>query len=531
MKNVSLFIARRYNTYTLLISMVLILIASMLVGTFIYSGNLSLKIIRDLIFPNKILTGNQQILVIGLMLAYLIVQTTAIYLLFNKLLKSIPKHSKLGIAVLIAAASLGTAGFLIFQKLNQAVWVNGLTLILISTGLLSILFGLLHFIFSKRKITGVNIITSIAVFAITIATCALFVILSVFSGLEKMNIQFFSNVNPDLKISPAKGKLLKEPDQIISRLAQNPQIISYSKVIEEKVSVEFEDKQDIAYIKGIDENYKNVVKIDTTVVHGSFLSFQNPYEIIASDGVARRLQMYIDHQMASRLRMPKPGTGLISSEEEAFNTAVANPVGIFIINDQYDKFIYSPISLTQVLLELPPDAAYSIEIKLEPGLSLNTVKSSLQKELGKDVVVQTRQDLDSTFLKVMNVENLIIYLIFTLVIIIATFNLAGAIIIIILDKKVQIKTMWSFGMRLSQIKKIFFQTGLLITVFSILFGLTLGTMLGILQNKFHLVMANSFVPFPFEFISSNYLIVILTVFCIGGFVSWMVSRKLPIKHK
>src|SRR5690606_578533 len=255
MKNVSLFIARRYNTYTVLISMALILIASMLVGTFIYSGNLSLKIIRDLIFPNKILTGNQQILVIGLMLAYLIVQTTAIYLLFNKLLKSIPKHSKLGIAILIAATSLGTAGFLIFQKLNQAVWVNGLTLILISTGLLSILFGLLHFIFSKRKITGVNIITSIAVFAITIATCALFVILSVFSGLEKMNIQFFSNVNPDLKISPVKGKLLTDIDQITSKLDQNPQIISYAKVIEEKVSVEFEDKQDIAYIKGIDENY------------------------------------------------------------------------------------------------------------------------------------------------------------------------------------------------------------------------------------------------------------------------------------
>lgn len=508
--------------------MILILITSLLVGTFIYIGNSSLQIIRDLLYPKMMLNTNQQITVAGIMLAYTIIQTSAIYFLFNKLLKSVTKKSKLGIAFLIALLSIGTAGFLIYSGLNQSVLMSGIVLILISTGILSILFGLLTFIFSKRKITGVNVITSIAVFAITIATCALFIILSVFSGLEKMNIQFFSNVNPDLKISASKGKILNDLDQITTKLDQNNQIQAYSKVIEEKISIEFEDKQDIAYIKGIDENYKNVVRIDTTIVHGAFLDFNNPYEIIASDGVARRLQMYIDHQRASRLRMPKPGIGLISSEEEAFNTAVANPVGIFIINEQYDKYIYSPIGLTQLLLQLPENSAYSIEIKLKPGISQNSVKAILQKELGNRVSVETRQDLDSTFLKVMNVENLIIYLIFTLVIVIASFNLAGAIIIIILDKKLQIKTMWSFGMQLTHIKRIFFQTGLLITIFSILFGLTLGTLLGMMQNSFHLVMANAFVPFPFEFTAFNYIAVILTVLFIGGFVSWMVSRKLPV---
>ncbi len=508
--------------------MILILITSLLVGTFIYIGNSSLQIIQDLLYPKMMPDTNQQMMVVGIMLAYIIIQTTAIYLLFNKLLKSVTKKSKLGIAVLIAFISMGTAGLLIYSGLNQSVLMSGIVLILISTGMLSILFGLLTFIFSKRKITGVNVITSIAVFAITIATCALFIILSVFSGLEKMNIQFFSNVNPDLKISASKGKILNELDQITAKLDQNNQIQAYSKVIEEKISIEFEDKQDIAYIKGIDEKYKNVVKIDTTIVHGAFLDFKNPYEIIASDGVARRLQMYIDHQRASRLRMPKPGTGLISSEEEAFNTAVANPVGIFIINEQYDKYIYSPIDLTRILLQLPQNSAYSIEIKLKPGISQNNVKAALQKELGNSVNVQTRQDLDSTFLKVMNVENLIIYLIFTLVIVIASFNLAGAIIIIILDKKLQIKTMWSFGMQLTHIKRIFFQTGLLITIFSILFGLTLGTILGMMQNSLHLVMANAFVPFPFEFTALNYIVVTFTVLFIGGFVSWMVSRRLPI---
>lgn len=528
MKNVSLYIARRYNTHTLLISMILIIITSFLVGIFIYIGNSSLLIVRDLIFPKRFLNFWEQVLVYTITVLYIFAQTYIIYLIFNKLLNKISKKKKLAIAFLIAIISLSGAGLLIFFKLDHFILLNILSLILISTGLLSLVLGLLSFLLGKRKITGVNIITSIAVFAITIATCALFVILSVFSGLEKMNIQFFTNANPDLKISAAKGKLIPEIDKVTDKLKNNEQVVSYTKVIEEKVSIEFGDKQDIAYLKGIDSNYNKVVRIDTTIVHGSYLRFNSPYEIIASDGVARRLQMYVDQQNSARLLMPKPGTGLISSEQEAFNSAVANPVGVTFINEQYDKYIFSPIELAQILLQLPENAAYSIEIKLKPNLSLDNTKKSLQKDLGDSVVVKTRQDLDATFLKVMNVENLIIYLIFTLVIIIASFNLAGAIIIIIIDKKIQIKTMWGFGMPRFQIKRIFFQTGLLITFFSVLFGLILGVIIGFLQIKFSLVMANSFVPFPFEFTFLNFIVVVLTVFLIGSGVSYLVSRKLPI---
>ncbi len=507
--------------------MILIVITSFLVGTFIYIGNSSLLIVRDLLFPNRILSFWEQVLVYAITILYLFAQTYIIYLIFNKLLNKLSKKIKLAIAFVIAFVSLSGAAVLISLSLNHSILLNALSLVLISTGLLSLTFGLLSFLLGKRKITGVNIITSIAVFAITIATCSLFIILSVFSGLEKMNIQFFTNVNPDLKISAAKGKLIPDIDNITHKLNNHNQIVSYAKVIEEKVSIEFGDKQDIAYLKGIDSNYDKVVRIDTTLVAGNYFSFSSPYELISSDGVARRLQMYVDQQNSARLRMPKPGTGLISSEHEAFNSAVASPVGVASINEQYDKYIFSPIGLAQILLQLPENAAYSIEVKLKPNVSLQNMKNILQKDLGDSIIVQTRQDLDATFLKVMNVENLIIYLIFTLVIIIASFNLAGAIIIIIIDKKVQIKTMWGFGMPRFQIKRIFFQTGLLITFFSILFGLILGVIIGFLQIKFSLVMANAFVPFPFEFTFLNFLAVILTVLFIGGGVSYLVSRKLP----
>ena len=527
MKNVSFYIARRYNAHTLLINMILIIISAFLVGTFIYIGNVSSEIFRTVLYGKQILTGIDQFVLNVLTTLYIIVQTSVIYIIFNKLLKRFSHRSKLLIAFILALLSLSGAGMIMFGSESKSVGLDILSLVLISTGLLSLIFSLLSSVFAKRKVTGVNIITSIAVFAITIATCALLIILSVFSGLEKMNIQFFSNVNPDLKISPAIGKTIPDLNQVIQKLESDPQIIAYSKVIEEKVSIEFDNKQDIAYIKGVDEHYTRVVRIDTTLVAGNYFDFETPYQILTSDGVARRLQMYVDSRYGARLMMPKPGTGLISSEEEAFNSVVANSVGVVFINEQYDKYIFSPIGLTQILLQLPENSAYSLELKTKPGTSLNSIKKSLQNSLGNSVVVQTRQDLDATFLKVMNIENLIIYLIFTLVIIIASFNLAGAIIIIIIDKKRQIKSMWSFGMNREQIKQIFFQTGLLITVFSILFGLILGGIIGVLQKKFSLVMANPFVAFPFEFTLRNFIIVILTVLLIGGGVSYLVSRKLP----
>lgn len=527
MRNVALYIAQRYNAHTLLISMLLIILCSFLVGTFVYIGENFFLHLRDILYQNRALGTKQSIVLFGSTIGYILVQIGLVWLIFNKLLDKLKKRKKLQIAFGISFLCLIGGLISIYLNFSVNIYASLIPSFLISISLLSFTYAILTIFFAKRKITGVNIITSIAVFAITIATSALFIILSVFSGLEKMNIQFFSNVNPDLKVIAAKGKTIPEIDKITAKLDSNGNISAYSKVIEEKVSIDFQDKQDIAYIKGIDEKYNQVVRIDTTLLAGNYFTFETDYQILASDGVARRLQMYIDQQNTAQLMMPKPGTGLISSEEEAFNRAYASPNGVLFINEQYDKYIFSPIGLTQDLLKLDKNQAYAIEIKLKNNQNLATAKKALQADLGNSVIVQTRQDLDATFLKVMNVENLIIYLIFTLVIIIASFNLAGAIIIIIIDKREQIKTMWSFGLPKNKIKQIFFNTGLLITLFSIFFGLLLGTTIGILQNKYSLVMANPFVAFPFEFTVGNFLVVIATVLLIGGGVSYIVSRKLP----
>lgn len=384
-----------------------------------------------------------------------------------------------------------------------------------------------RYIFSSANTNAVNIITSIAVAAIMVATAALFVILSVFSGLEQMNLKFYSNVNPEIKISPAKGKVLPEIENLEQQLKQNQLVKSYAKVIEEKIYIDYNGMQDIAYLKAIDSTFTKVTRIDTVIYGGDFINFEYDDNFIVSNGIAQRLQLYIDPINPATLMMPKAGTGLIKQESDAFTKTEAYSTGVFILNDQYDKYIFSTLGLAQNLLNLDSTAAYAIEIKTSTTKKdFKAIKDKLQKELGNEYKVQTRQDLDSAFLKVMNIENIIIYLIFTLVIIIACFNLAGTIIIIILDKTKEIRTMYSFGLSRLQIRRIFAYTGLIITTIAMVTGLLFASVIGLIQINFGLIMASATVPFPFNFSFYNYSVVIATVLGVGGFVSWLMSKQV-----
>ena len=383
-----------------------------------------------------------------------------------------------------------------------------------------------RYIFSKTNTNAVNIITFIAVGAILVATSALFIILSVFSGLEKMNLKYYSNVNPEIKISPAKGKVLDNTTFIVDVLKQQKDVKAFSKVIEEKVYIDYRGKQDIAYLKGVDENFTKVTRLDTVIYGGQYLDFNRDDSFIVSNGIAERLQLYIDPITPADLMMPKSGTGLIMQESDAFTQKDAYSVGVFMLNDQYDKYIFTTLNLAQELLQLKENQSYSVEVKTTGKKSLNDVKNELKKALGNQYKIETRQDLDSAFLKVMNMENLISYLIFTLVIIIACFNLAGTIIVIILDKTKEIQTMKSFGLTRQNIRNIFFFTGLIITSIAMFTGLLIASVIGLLQMNFGLVMASETIPFPFLFSIENFITVILTVLGLGAFVSWLMSRQV-----
>jgi lipoprotein-releasing system permease protein len=224
--------------------------------------------------------------------------------------------------------------------------------------------------------------------------------------------------------------------------------------------------------------------------------------------------------------MPKPGTGIISKEEDIFNKRDIFVSGVFPGNDQLDNTVISPIELTRELLELPKNSAYQIVIKLKNADEAQAVKSALQQKLGSKYVLTTKSEENAAFWKMINTEKLFIYLIFALVIFITTFNLAGAIIILQLDKKEQAKSLISLGLNQRSLRNIYFYTGILIVAFGILSGLLLGTVLSYVQIEtgFFKAGAGTDLAFPVRILPVNYFIVAGTAAVFGVAVSWFFSK-------
>ena len=360
-----------------------------------------------------------------------------------------------------------------------------------------------------------------------IAVTAMFIIISVFSGLEDLNKDLIANLHADLTLKSSQGKTLPDIDKATKILSKNSEIAHFSKVIEEKVYIKFRENGDIANLRGVDSAYVLVNPIDKTVFYGKYPSFKYSNEVLMENKLDNRLTIPVgEGSDYAQLLMPKPGTGMISKEEDIFNTRDIFLSGVFPGNDQLDNTIISPIELTRELLDLPKKSAYQVVIKLKNPENTEAVKADLEKFLGNEYSLKTRSEENEAFWKMINTEKLFIYLIFALVIFITTFNLAGAIIILQLDKKEQAKSLISLGMNMKSLRNIYFYTGLLIIIFGIISGLILGTTLSYLQmtTGFFKAGQNTDLPFPVRIRFLNYLIVAGTSLLFGGLVSWFFSK-------
>jgi lipoprotein-releasing system permease protein len=378
---------------------------------------------------------------------------------------------------------------------------------------------------AKKGSTAVTFITWLAVGAMTVAVAAMFVIISVFSGLEELNKELISNLHADLTLKSTNGKTIKDIGKINDALKNNKEIESFSRVIEEKVYISYNGKGDIAYLRGVDSAYIKVNPINKDVFYGTYPSFEYSNEVLMENSLDNRLSVPVASSgNYATLFMPKPGTGIISKEEDIYNKKDILVTGVFPGKDQLNNYIISPIELTEELLDLPKKSAYQIVIKLKNPENTDLVKSNLLSSFGKNIEIKTKEEENAAFWKMINTEKLFIYLIFALVIFITTFNLAGAIIILQLDKKEQARSLISLGFPLSHLRKTYFYTGVLIVVSGIITGLILGTVLCYFQLYTEFFRANEALPFPVKIVGKNYLIVALTASVFGFAISWFFSK-------
>lgn len=384
-----------------------------------------------------------------------------------------------------------------------------------------------RYLLAKKGSTAVTFITWLAALAMMVAVTAMFIIISVFSGLEDLNRDLIANLHADITVKSNEGKTLPSIDKATKILSENKEIAHYSKVIEERVYINFRENGDIANLRGVDSAYIFVNPIDKNIFYGTYPSFKYSNEVLLENKLDNRLAIPVGESSDfASLMMPKSGTGIISKEEDIFNKREIFVSGVFPGNDQLDNTIISPIELTRELLDLPERSAYKIVIKLKNPELTDAVKDQLKEKLGRKYIVTTKSEENAAFWKMINTEKLFIYLIFSLVIFITTFNLAGAIIILQLDKKEQAKSLISLGMNLKSLRNIYFYTGLLIVFFGIVSGLVLGTAISYFQisTGFFKAGAGTELAFPVRIRLINYLIVGATAAVFGFMVSWIFSK-------
>lgn len=384
-----------------------------------------------------------------------------------------------------------------------------------------------RYLLAKKGSTAVTFITWLAALAMTVATTAMFIIISVFSGLEDLNQDLIANLHADLTLKSQTGKTLPAIEKAEKILLDDPEIAHFSKVIEEKVYINFRENGDIANLRGVDSAYILVNPIDKNIFYGSYPSFKYSNEVLLENKLDNRLSIPVgESSEVANLMMPKPGTGIISKEEDIFNKRDIFVSGVFPGNDQLDNTIISPIELSRELLDLPKESAYQIVIKLKNPDKTDAVKAQLQSKLGSKYLLKTKSEENAAFWKMINTEKLFIYLIFALVIFITTFNLAGAIIILQLDKKDQAKSLVSLGLNLKSLRNIYFYTGVLIVSFGVISGLLLGTVICYIQigTGIFKAGAGTDLAFPVRIRIINYLMVACTAAVFGLAVSWFFSK-------
>jgi lipoprotein-releasing system permease protein len=387
-----------------------------------------------------------------------------------------------------------------------------------------------RYLLSKSNNNAINIITIIATLGVIVSTIALFIVLSVFSGLRDFSLSFIRTADPDLKITSVKGKSFLFTDDLEKALVRD-KIAAYTKVIEERVFLSYGEKSHVASIKGVDTNYLHVNRMDTAVYFGNWVNYDAKYTVVVGSGISTILSIgTYDFLESLKIYVPKPGKGYINNPKTAFNQVGAQTIGVTRLTNEIDKkYVYSNIELAQDLLNFKANQITAIELKLKEGSNAGDAQKELQERIGDDFTVRTRQQLNSVFYKMLNTENLVSYLVFTLILIIALFNVIGAIVMMIIDKRENLKTLFHLGTGVKDIRKIFVYQGFLLNLFGLFVGMLLAIPFVLLQKKYGFIMITNSLAYPVEFRFMNVLVVIITIIVLGFLSAKIASARISKK--
>lgn len=389
-----------------------------------------------------------------------------------------------------------------------------------------------RYLFSKSSNNAINIITGIAAIGVIVAAMALFIVLSGFSGLKDFSLQFTNIFDSDLKIIPESGKTLTFSEAQRQQLKNVAGIETFSEIIEERVFLHYKGKNHIAYIKGVDSLYGKVTQLDSIMYFGQWFTPREHQVVIGLSTTAKLSLGVNDYTDLLEVYVPKPGTGQLNALDpsDAFNKEMVVVSGVYQVNEDLDsKYVFSDLDFARKLLSLESSKISSVEIKMLPNASEENIRKEIVSIFSEKVLLKNRIQQNDALYKMLNAENLAVYLIATLVVIIALFNVIGSIIMMVLDKRKNIKTLYNMGASLPEIRRIFFLQGTLMTVMGGILGILLGILAVLAQLKFKFVAITSTLPYPVKMEFINVVIVFVTISVLGLIASKIASSRVREK--
>ncbi|MCI7002699.1 MAG: FtsX-like permease family protein [Prevotella sp.] len=388
-----------------------------------------------------------------------------------------------------------------------------------------------RYLFSKKSTNAINVISGISVVGVAVASMALVVTLSVFNGFHDMVASFFTQLDPQLKITPAKGKTAASNDSTLIRIRQLDEVAVATDVLEDQALAVYGDRQQMVTIKGVDDNYDKLTHIR------QILEGDGDYALHAADmnygilglGVAYQLGIGYTYREPLKIYAPRrEGQINMANLQDGFvEDELYSPGVLFSIKQgKYDKrYIITAIQFTRNLFDRDGELT-SLELRLKPGSNFERVKAKVQEMAGTRFVVRDRYEQQEDTFRIMKVEKLMAYIFLTFILVIACFNIIGSLSMLMIDKRNDVVTLRNLGASDRQIIRIFLFEGRMISAIGAVIGIAIGLLLCLLQQQFGLIglgsTEGSFVvdAYPVSVHPWDIVVVFFTVLAVGFISVW-----------
>jgi len=388
-----------------------------------------------------------------------------------------------------------------------------------------------RYFFSRKKRSFISWLSILSMLGVGVGTMALVVVLSVFNGMEELNRQIFKTFESDMTVAPKEGKRFIASPALLAQLRQTPGVSLLTAIAQDNALARYGNAQTVIRLKGVDDNYVQRQQLDSAMLEGKLMFRRDGvnYAIVA-DGVRNDLTISpIDILTPLEILYPESGQTFSVLNSDAFNRQALTVAGVFFIESKYDNFVLAPISTARNLFGYKPNEVTSLEIQLRPGTNEGQARQALQDVVGKELVVQSRDDLNVDLYRAIRVEKLFVALTLSFIILVASINIFFSLSMLVIEKKADIRILYALGATRQMVRRIFLTEGAIIALTGALAGLFLGVGICLAQENYGFIrmgMASSIVDaYPVRLDTSDIVLTGLLSIVVTIITSWFPAQR------